>query len=238
MKVAASWSGGKESCLAFHKAIAQGHEVAFLLTFVLNDWPGLCHPLSVMRLQSEALGMRHLTFKVIEPYLESYRDVVANLAREEGIEGIVTGDIRIEDHRRWMESVCSRLPVAPIMPLWGTGGTQLLHEVVSEGLKPVFTCVKEPWFSGKWLGRQLDGECLGELENLHRKSGMDLCGENGEYHTMVLDGPMFRKSIRIEESSQEKKNSMFLLKVHRLSSQNKTIWENIAFGEIRRSERR
>ena len=223
MKVAVSWSGGKESCLAFHKAIAQGHQVAFFLTFILNDWPSLCHPFSVMTLQSEALRMRHLMFKVREPYMESYRDVVANLAKEEGIEGIVTGDIRIDDHRRWMENACKGLPVTPITPLWGTDGSQLLREVVLAGFKPVFTCVKEPWFNEKWLGRQLDGECLGELEDLHRKFGLDLCGENGEYHTMVLDGPMFRKSIRIEDSSQEKKNSMFLLKVHRLSSQNKTI---------------
>jgi len=225
MKVAVSWSGGKESCLAFHKAMAEGHEVAFLLTFILNDWPSLCHPLSVMTLQSEALRVRHLTFKVKEPYMESYRDVLANLAREEGIEGMVTGDIWIDDHRRWMENVCNGLPVTPIMPLWGRSGNQLLHEVVSVGFKPVFTCVKEPWFSEKWLGRRLDRECLGELEDLQRKFGIDLCGENGEYHTMVLDGPTFGKAIRIEESSQEKKNSMFFLRVNRLSSQGKTMWE-------------
>jgi len=222
MKVAVLWSGGKESCLAYHKAVAQGHEVAFLLTFILNDWPSLCHPISMMSLQSEALEIRHLTFKVREPYMEGYREVIANLAKEEGNEGIVTGDIWIDDHRRWIENVCSGLPVIPIMPLWGTSGAQLLGEVVSEGFKPVFTCVKEPWFNEKWLGRQLDRECLEELGNLHRRFGIDLCGESGEYHTMVLDGPTFREAIRIEESSKEKKNSMFFLRVHRLSLQHKT----------------
>lgn len=223
MKVAASWSGGKESCLAYHKAVAQGHEVALLLTFILNDWPSLCHPISIMSLQSEALGIRHLTFKVREPYMEGYREAIANLAREEGIEGIVTGDIWIDDHRRWMENVCSGLPVIPIMPLWGTSAAQLLSEVVSEGFKAVFTCVKEPWFNEKWLGRQLDRECLEELGYLHRKFGIDLCGESGEYHTMVLDGPTFKEAIGIEESSEEKKNSTFLLRVHRLSLQRKTV---------------
>ena len=100
MKVAISWSGGKESCLAYHRAVTQGHKVAFLITFVLNDWPSLCHPLSIMSLQSQAFGIRHLTFKVREPYMEGYREIVAKLAREEGIEGLVTRDIWIDDHRR------------------------------------------------------------------------------------------------------------------------------------------
>jgi len=222
MRVAVSWSGGKESCLAYHRAVTQGHEVDFLLTFILNDWPSLCHPISMMRLQSEALGIRHLTFKVREPYMDGYRNVIANLAREEGIQGIVTGDIWIDDHRRWIENVCSGLSVIPIMPLWGNRAAQLLDEVVSDGFKPVFTCVKEPWFDEKWLSRRLDRECIEKLEDLHRKFGIDLCGENGEYHTMVLDGPMFREAIRIEESGEDKKNSTLFLRVHRLSLQRKT----------------
>jgi uncharacterized protein (TIGR00290 family) len=222
MRVAVSWSGGKESCLAYHRAVAQGHEVDFLLTFILNDWPSLCHPISMMRLQSEALGIRHLTFKVRKPYMDGYRNVIANLAREEGIQGIVTGDIWIDDHRRWIENVCSGLSVIPIMPLWGNRAAQLLDEVVSDGFKPVFTCVKEPWFDEKWLSRRLDRECIVKLEDLHRKFGIDLCGENGEYHTMVLDGPMFREAIQIEESGEDKKNSTLFLRVHRLSLQHKT----------------
>lgn len=222
MRVAMSWSGGKESCLACHKAMALGHEVALLLTFILNDWPTLCHPISIMGLQSKALDIRHLTFKIREPYMEGYRDVIANLARTEGIEGIVTGDIWIDDHRRWMENVCSGLQVIPIMPLWGISGGQLLNEVVSESFKPIFTCAREPWFDEKWLGRQLDRESLEELRDLHRKFGIDVCGERGEYHTMVLDGPMFKETIRIEEWGKDKKNSVFLLRAHRVSLQPKT----------------
>jgi len=186
-----------------------------------------------MSLQSEALETRHLTFKVREPYLDGYRNVISNLARKEGIEGIVTGDIWIDDHRRWMENVCSGLPVVPIIPLWGADRAQLLAEFVSQGFKAVFTCVKEPWFNEKWLGRQLDKECLIELGDLQSEFGIDRCGENGEYHTMVLDGPTFSGSIRIEESSREKKDSMFFLKAHRLSLQRKVAQSEDSIPENR-----
>jgi uncharacterized protein (TIGR00290 family) len=215
MKVAISWSGEKESCLAYHRAVTQGHKVAFLITVVLNDWPSLCHPLSIMSLQSQALGIRHLTFKVREPHMEGYREIVAKLAREEGIEGLVTGDIWIDDHRRWMEDVCKGLPVAPIMPLWGISGEELLGEVVSKGLKPVFTCVKEPWFDDSWLGSQLDAATIRSLKEMAARHGIDICGERGEYHTMVLDGPGFKRPIEISESTKGRKGSVLILNVKR-----------------------
>ena len=216
-----SWSGGKESCLACYRALAEGYEVAFLVTFILNDWPSLCHPLSVMSLQSEALGIPHLTFKVKEPYVDGYREVIAHLASKEGIEGIVTGDIWIDDHRQWMEKVCSGLPVTPIVPLWEASPTRLLDELLCGGFKPVFTCVKEPWFGEDWLGHQLDRECLRKLVDLNKRFGIDPCGESGEYHTMVLDGPIFKQAIRIDESSKEKKNSTLILRIHRSCLQSK-----------------
>lgn len=223
MKVAVLWSGGKESCLAYDMAKAQGYDVTALVTFILDSWPHVCHPLSIMSLQSEALEIPHIALKVEEPYREAYRRSISDLIKTEGIQGLVTGDVWVEDHKRWMESVCDGLRVNPIMPLWKADTYELLDMVTSRGFKPVFTCVREPWFSEKWLGRQLDGECLEELRDLHRKFGIDLCGERGEYHTMVLDGPMFRGAVRIEESNTGKKNSTLFLNVRRLSFQGKTV---------------
>ena len=201
--------------------MAQGHDVAALVTFILDDWPSLCHPLSMMSLQSEALGIPHMTLKVAQPYKEGYRRSISNLISTEGIQGIVTGDIWIEDHRRWMEGVCEGLGVHLIMPLWNENTHDILDAVLSNGFRPVFTCVKEPWFDADWLGRQLDRPRTEALKNLHDRFGIDLCGENGEYHTMVLDGPIFNRSIRIEEFTSERKNSVLLLRPHRLSLQPK-----------------
>jgi len=221
VRVGVLWSGGKESNLACQRIMAQGHEVAVLITYIFDDWPSVCHPLSIMSLQSEALGIPHVTLRVAEPYEEAYRDSIRNLIRTDGVQGIVTGDIWIEEHRRWMESVCEGLGVNVIMPLWNENSRDLLHTVVSSGLRPVFTCVKEPWFDADWIGHQLDGQHAEALKNLHDRFGIDICGENGEYHTMVLDGPTFKQSIRIEEFTVERKDSVLLLRPHRLSSQQK-----------------
>jgi len=167
------------------------------------------------------LGIRHLTIKVAEPYKEAYRHAISSLIRTEAIEGIVTGDIWIEDHRRWMEGVCEGLGINVIMPLWNENTHGILDAVVSNGFRPVFTCVKEPWFDESWLGCQLDRLRIEALKGLHERCGIDVCGENGEYHTMVLDGPIFKRSIRIEEFTVERKNSVLLLSPHRLSLQPK-----------------
>ncbi len=109
MKVAVSWSGGLESSLACHKVIEEGHDVACLVTFVLDQyWPAMGHPPQIMRLQSESMGIPLVMLKVEEPYKEGYRKAIAGLIETRGIEGIVTGDIYVVDdvHGNWMESVC------------------------------------------------------------------------------------------------------------------------------------
>ena len=221
MKVAVLWSGGKESCLACQRAMAQGYDVAALVTFILDSWPSLCHPLSIMSLQSEALGIPHTTLKLREPYREAYRDSISHLMKTDGIQGVVAGDIWIEDHRRWMEAVCEGLDVNVIMPLWKENTHDLLDALISSRFRPVFTCVKEPWFAADWLGRELNRECIESLKRLHERFGIDVCGENGEYHTMVLDGPIFKRSIRIEEFTPERRDSVFFLIPHHVSLQPK-----------------
>jgi diphthine-ammonia ligase len=223
MKVAVLWSGGKDSCLACQRAMSQDYDVAALVTFILDSWPSLCHPLSIMSLQSKALGIPHTTARLREPYREAYRQSVSKLMRTDGIQGIVTGDIWIENHRRWMEDVCEGLNIDVIMPLWNEDGHHLLDAVISSGFRPVFTCVKEPWFDTDWLGRQLDRRRVEALRSLQERFGIDVCGENGEYHTMVLDGPIFKRSITIEEFTPDRKNSTLFLRPQRVSLRSKGV---------------
>jgi len=213
LKVAVSWSGGKESGLAYYKAMSGGHEISLIVTF-LWEIPTFYHPLELVKLQSEAMKTPHIKVKVEKPYFEGYRRAINNLREEYGIEGIVTGDISITDsyHGDWMKNVCEGLNVELIRPLWNLNRYRILEELVSKGFKAVFTCVKKPWFNDNWLGRVLDNICIEELKELGRKSGMDPCGEFGEYHTMLIDAPMFKEVIEISEFEKEQKNSVFLLK--------------------------
>ena len=224
MKVAVSWSGGVESCLACHKAITKGYDVTHLVTFVLDSWPSICHPLPLMRLQSRAIGIPHLEVKVEAPYREGYRKAIARLKETEGIEGIVTGDIYVVDstHGRWMESVCEGSDVAVITPLWGQDTYHILNEEVSEGFRAIFTCVKQPWFNEEWLGRELNKSSLRDLKTLINKHGIDPCGEKGEYHTMAVDGPIFKEAIEISKFSKEKQDTLLFIKISEFSLKSKT----------------
>ncbi len=179
------------------------------------SWPSVCHPLPLMRLQSKVMEIPHLQVRVKEPYREGYRGAISRLKKTEGIEGIVTGDIYVVDstHGRWMESVCKGLDVDVIMPLWGQDTFQVLNEEVSEGFRAIFTCLKQPWFNEEWLGRELNERCLEDLKALIDRCGIDPCGENGEYHTMVIDGPIFNEAIEISKYSKEKQNNRLFIKI-------------------------
>jgi diphthine-ammonia ligase len=213
LKVVALWSGGKESCLACQKAMAGGFDVDFIVTF-LWETPFVCHPLSLMPLQSKALGIPQVKAKVKEPYFEEYREAISRFIKEDGIKGIVTGDISFIDnfHGNWIDDFCKGLDVEVIKPLWGLDRCQILKELVSKGFKAVFTCVRKRWFDEKWLGRELDRACIKELKELNDKQGIDLCGERGEYHTMIVDAPIFKEVIQISKFSKEKKGGLFFIK--------------------------
>ena len=213
-----------ESCLACHKVIAQGYDAAYIVTFILDAWPSVCHPLPLMSLQSKALGIPHLRVKVEEPYREGYREAISHLMKTEGIEGIVTGDMYVVDrtHGRWIESVCEGLDIAVIMPLWGQDPYQILNEEISEGFRAIFTCVRLPWFDEEWLGRELNMSCLKDLKALIDKCGIDPCGEKGEYHTMVIDAPIFKEAIEISKFSKEKQNTLLFIRISEFSLKSKT----------------
>lgn len=214
MRVAVSWSGGKDSCLAYQKALAQDHEICGIITFLWEN-PSLAHPLHIIELQAKAIKTKHFKAETKEPYFEHYRKALSSLAKEESIEGIVTGDIAPLDafHGNWMDDVCKGLNLKVIKPLWGVDRHQILKELISQGCKAVFSCVKKPWFDEKWLGRELNWESLEELKTLRNCYGIDLCGENGEYHTLITDAPIFKEIIEISRYIVERRNGTFYMKI-------------------------
>jgi uncharacterized protein (TIGR00290 family) len=216
MKVVVSWSGGLESSLACHKVIKKGDDVACLVTFILDKyWPAMGHPPEIMKLQSDSTGINHVLSKVEEPFKEGYKKAISNLMQTLDIEGIVTGDIYVVDdfHGNWMEDVCRGLDIKVIMPLWNQNTLQVLAEEMNEGFKAVFTCVKEPWFDENWIGKELNQDSVKDLLALVEKHGMDPCGENGEYHTMVVDGPIFKKRIKLPNFTKERDGKRFFMKI-------------------------
>ena len=215
MKIAISWSGGMESALVCHKIIKQGYDVAYLVVFITETWPAFCHPLSIMDLQARALEIPLLKLEVKEPYEQSYREAISHLIEKEGIEGIITGDIYVVDdlHGRWMYKVTEGLDIFVIMPLWNQDTNKVLNEETSSGFRSIFTCLGKQWFTEEWLGRELNKDSVKDLRALAKKSGMDPCGENGEYHTMTIDGPIFKEMIEISKFSKEKHDNRLFIRI-------------------------
>ena len=112
-----------------------------------------------------------------------------------------------------MESVTEGLPIKVIMPLWERDTFEVLDDEMSSGFRAVFTCVKQPFFNEEWIGWELNKDTVKDLLALAEKNGIDPCGENGEYHTMIIDGPIFKKPIKIPSFTIEKSENRFYMKL-------------------------
>ena len=209
MKVVVHWSGGKECCLAFHKVVAQGHEVAFLLSYAYTK-PYVFHSFKLMELQSQTLGIPQIKVKI----KRSYEDILAALGRlnrEEGVEAFVTGDIVgagcAQVHQTYYDAMCEQLGMKLIMPNENPSKDtyHVLEEEVVAGIKPIMNCINVDYLGEEWLGRELNEDSIKELKALADKQEIDVCSEDGRgFHTMVLDAPLFKQRIEITKNKTKK----------------------------------
>jgi uncharacterized protein (TIGR00290 family) len=191
-----SWSGGKDSCLALHRAAAGGAIPRALLTvFTEDEIRTRSHGLhrSVVEGQAEALG---LELRTVSASWENYRESLVSLLKEvrrDGMESVVFGDIDIEAHRDWELGVARDADMAGVLPLWGSGRREVLEDWWRQQFEARIVVVRESVMSRDYLGRTLDAEVASELEAL----GIDACGENGEFHTLATGGPLFRHPLEV-----------------------------------------
>jgi len=212
------WTGGKDSCLALYEAILQGFQVERLVTFAPAEAQFHAHPLAFLQLQAQALGLPHHVMEIAEPYETTYRNAISTLRQRWGIGALVTGDTgEVNGHPNWISQCCAGSHTTVLTPLWGRGGTALLNRVISEGFKAIFSCVRKPWLTPEWLGRELDPEAVAELSALARRRGFDVCGEQGEYHTLILDGPLFAQRICIDACQAKTDEDLSYIEIRELS---------------------
>lgn len=201
MKVACCWSGGKDSCYACWKAVALGHDVRYLVNFISpagfgkNAFHGVKR--EIVHLQSEATGIPMIQrVTTWESYEQTFREVMSEL-RKAGIEGLVTGDIDMMEHRTWTENICGEFGLKALMPLWKLDRKEIVTGFIEDGFESIVVCLKADILDDKWLGRRIDRKFMSDLQAYDRNCSVDICGENGEYHTFVIDGPAFRKRISV-----------------------------------------
>jgi len=215
-RVFASWSGGKDCCLACHRAIVSGLDVRYLANTVTED--GLIsrsHGISaaIIRMQSEALCIPIIQRPTTGDTYEAEFIKMLTEFKQEGIEGGVFGDIDFNPHREWIERVCREADITPHLPLWGEGQKQLMEEFIDAGFKAVVIAAKTELFGEEVLGTKIDRNFIHQLDELSKTKDITHCGEAGEYHTLVVDGPIFKKRLEITESQKVERDGIRFLEI-------------------------
>lgn len=222
MKATVLWTGGKDSALALYEAVVSGYAVRNLVTFIPEGADFLAHPMAFMKLQSQAMGFSHQTFTITEPFREGYEKAIWAIKERFGVDTLVTGDIsQVDGYPNWIRECSLPSGMRVLTPLWEQDRLGLLKRLLSKGFQVIFSGVHKPWFTEDWLGLELNNRVLERLGALGRETGLDLCGEQGEYHTIVLDGPSFKKRIEIGSYTKGINGSMIFLENLSFSLQDK-----------------
>lgn len=197
-KVLFTWSGGKDSAMALFELKKTGcYEVLALLTTITKDFDRISmHGVrtNLLEQQAESLGMP--VEKIYITNTESSKSYESKLKaklmqyKNQGVSSVVVGDIFLEDIRKHREKKLSQIGMKGIFPLWKMDTANLAHEFIDAGFKAIITCVDSNALGKAYVGRIFDKQFLSELPN-----GVDPCGENGEFHSFVFDGPIFRERI-------------------------------------------
>jgi uncharacterized protein (TIGR00290 family) len=201
-KIIFNWSGGKDSALSLYRILqAQQYDVLCLLTSISEQYQRISmHGVRVDLLdsQAESVGLPLIKMSIPEmPTMEIYEKVMratlTNL-KTQGATASVFGDIFLEDLRRYRENKLSELDLKGIFPLWKTPTDKLIREFIDLGFKTITTCVNEKYLDKSFAGRIIDDDFLKDLPG-----NVDPCGENGEFHTFVFDGPIFKAPIPFDK---------------------------------------
>ncbi|WP_323991967.1 Dph6-related ATP pyrophosphatase [Aeromonas dhakensis] len=191
-RVIVLWSGGKDAMQALCHARQAGHQVVALATLSPPSPRFLAHPLSQVRRQAAALGLPHRLVTIEAPFDLGYERALVKLKKEWQLDGVVTGDIdSVGGAPNWIRERCRPLDLTVHTPLWQQSREALLADLLTRGIVAHLSCVDTRFLIPEWVGRTLDAATLAELQQLAATLGFDACGEQGEYHTMVTDGPGF-----------------------------------------------
>ncbi len=203
-KVAVAWSGGKDSAMAFFETKKDPrYEIVSLLTTVTGEYDRISmHGVrrELLKRQAEAAGVPLLEV-VIPPqcsneiYEQKMADACEQLKRQ-GVTSIVFGDLWLEDVRNYRIANLAKVNMKPLFPVWLRPVNTFAREIISSGIKTTLACVDSQQIPGSLAGREYDESLLKDLP-----PGADPCGEKGEFHTFVWDGPFFSRPVKFTKGA-------------------------------------
>ncbi|MBI5556091.1 MAG: diphthine--ammonia ligase [Deltaproteobacteria bacterium] len=207
-----SWSGGKDSCLALCHAIKQGGRPQSLFTMLTEDGRnsrshGL--PKSLLEQQARQLGLPIVFGSATWGGYETKFQAALRECRQQGIEHGVFGDIDVEPHREWCLRMCQAKGLGVFHPLWQRSRRELLREFIDLGFTAIIVVTQADKLGPEWLGRTIDDAAMRELA----QTGIDICGELGEYHTLVTGGPLFKSELTFTRKETVHHDGYWFLKL-------------------------
>ena len=198
-KIIFTWSGGKDSAMALHELKRNaGYEIVALLTTITEDYDRISmHGVRRELLEAQAVSLGIRLEKVLISRQSSNEDYESRMRaaleqyKAKGVTSVAFGDIFLEELRRYREDNLAKIGMKGIFPLWKRRTSDLARDFIHAGFRAVITCVDSEALDKRFAGREFDKAFLSELP-----SGIDPCGENGEFHSFVYDGPVFKNWIR------------------------------------------
>jgi len=196
-----NWSSGKDSALALYKTLQNpGIEIVSLLTSVNKQFNRISmHGVrtELLEQQAQSIGLPLYKMEIPEmPTMEVYEEVMRETLKhftDKGVTHSVFGDIFLEDLRKYREDKLAEMQLEGLFPLWKTNTKELIREFLDLGFKTIVTCVNERNLDKSFVGRIIDEQFLADLPE-----DVDVCGENGEFHTFTFDGPIFAEPINFK----------------------------------------
>ena len=207
-----SWSGGKDSGLALYEIQrARDYEVVALLTTVTRDYDRISmHGVRRVLLERQAasLGLPlhevFITKDATNQEYEARMEEAFAVYRGRGIDSVVFGDLFLEDVRDYRDQFLARHDMRGVYPVWLRDTTEFIREFISLGFKAVITCVDGKILDPSFAGMMIDEDFLSALP-----TRVDPCGENGEFHTFVFDGPVFTEAVRFSVGEKVERDSFW-----------------------------
>jgi diphthine-ammonia ligase len=208
-RAAVSWSGGKDSLAAVAATRGDLDLVYALTMFDESGGRSRSHGLrpELVAAQAERLGLRSLTPRCSwSTYNDAFTAALRSLAAD-GITHVVFGDLVYPEHREWAESRCAEAGMTAVEPLFGIGTSTLFDAFVASGATALMVTVREPWLDETWLGRPLSAA----MKHFFTERGIDPCGERGEYHTAVVDSPLFSRPVIVSHGERVRRGECLAL---------------------------
>jgi ABC transporter with metal-binding/Fe-S-binding domain ATP-binding protein len=216
MRVAALFSGGKDSVFAVYITQQYGWDVSHLVTLLpVKQDSYMFHSINIhlTELLAQAINIP-LVKKSTKGEKETELIDLKNLLQSLEIDGVISGAIASEYQRTRIEKICDEIGIKSFTPLWHKDQELLLRDQVKAGFHIVIVGVFASGFDEAWLGKTIDEHTIDALVSLHEKYKINIAGEGGEFETLVLDGPLFSQKLVIDESVKEwnRDNGIFQVK--------------------------